>query len=144
MKYFPYQLLLTTLVVLSAFGNHAWADEPPRVQSSGGTTSSENLVPSDCQKNPCPLDRLKEVAENIFNFLIKVGGAAAVLAVVIAGIRYIVAALGGESGAIQAAKQSLLYAIIGTVVLLTAYVIVRTVFTAFGVSSTGSTIPGLQ
>jgi uncharacterized membrane protein len=136
----------TPLVVRSPSGAEEFSATPPAetlppgrlpggsLQPGGGlprppgrvTTYDPNaLVP--CQDEPCTLENLKVVVANIFNFLIRVGGAAAVLAVVIAGIRYIVAAFGGESGAIQAAKQSLRFAVAGTLLLLLSYVIVRTI-----------------
>jgi hypothetical protein len=70
---------------------------------------------------------------NIFNWLLAIGGAAALLALIVAGTRYFIAVFqGADSSAIAGAKQSVVYAIIGLVVLLTAVVLVRTVITWLG------------
>lgn len=100
-----------------------------RAREGGG-----GLVPCDL----CTIEDLVRLGVNIFNWLLAVGGAAALLAVIVAGIRYLIAVLqGADSSAIQAAKQSLTYAIIGLVVLLTAVVIVRTVTATLGLSREG-------
>lgn len=110
-------------------------------RTGGGGGGGGGLVPCGKDK-PCELKELVQVAVNIFNFLIKVGGAATVLAVVISGIRYFVAVFeGASSQAIGAAKTSLGYAILGTIILLTSYVVVNTVFRVLG--GTGK-LPGLQ
>lgn len=112
----------------------AVATVPYGVGGQGGAAGP--LVP-DCGgggKEPCPVTELNKLVANVFNWLVIIAGAAAVLAVVVAGIHYIVAALGGDSGAIQAAKQNLMYAIVGVLVLLLSYVIVRTILVILGVS----------
>ncbi len=50
-------------------------------------------------------------------------GAAAVIMIVIGGIRYTVS--GGDSSAVKGAKDTILYAVIGVVVALLAYAIVN-------------------
>lgn len=98
---------------------------PGVVRSQG---AAGPLVPEECQKEPCPLELLETVVANVFNWLVIVAGSAAVLAVVVAGTRYIVAVLrGADSGAIAEAKQALTFAIFGTVLLLVSYLLVRTV-----------------
>lgn len=100
----------------------------------GGGGGRTGLVPCD----RCTIEDLVRLGVNIFNWLLAIGGAAALLAVIVAGIRYLIAVLqGADSSAIQAAKQSLTYAITGLVVLLTAVVIVRTVTATLGLSREG-------
>jgi len=87
----------------------------------------EPLVPC-VGDQPCMLDELKQLGVNIFNFLLAVGGAAALLAIIVAGLKYITGVLqGADSAAIGEAKKNLTYAIMGLLVLLLAFVIVHTI-----------------
>ncbi|TSC71938.1 MAG: hypothetical protein G01um101438_824 [Parcubacteria group bacterium Gr01-1014_38] len=102
---------------------------PGEAKATGGAGGP--LVPC-VGAEPCTLEQLKELGRNIFNWLLAIGGAAALLALIVAGIRYLTAVLqGADSSAIAAAKQSIVYAIIGLVVLLMAYVIVNTILNIF-------------
>lgn len=59
----------------------------------------------------------------ITNILLFIIGAVAVIMLVIGGVRYTVS--GGDSNAVSAAKNTILYAIIGIVVAILAYAIVN-------------------
>jgi hypothetical protein len=63
---------------------------------------------------------------NVFLFLI---GAIAVVMIVIGGFRYTIS--GGDSSAVNGAKNTILYAIVGLVVAVAAYGIVNFVIRAF-------------
>ena len=65
----------------------------------------------------------------IVNILLFVLGAIAVIMIIIGGIRYTLS--GGDSSAITAAKNTILYAIIGVVVAILAYAIVNWVIDRF-------------
>lgn len=65
-----------------------------------------------------------QVVTNILLFLI---GAVSVIMLIIGGIRYVVS--GGDSNAVSAAKNTILYAIIGIVVAFLAYAAVNFVVT---------------
>lgn len=67
--------------------------------------------------------------EVIVNLLMFVLGAIAVIVIVIGGIRY--ATSNGDSGQIKSAKDTILYAVVGLVVALLAYAIVRFVLNQF-------------
>lgn len=101
---------------------------------------SQGLIP--CTDEPCTLDQLIELAVRIFNWLLALGGIVALLAVIVAGIRYLVGVFSGESGAMAAAKENLTYAIIGLAVLLLAFVIVRTIYV--GIFGGTISVPGLN
>ena len=60
---------------------------------------------------------------NILNILSWIVGTIAVILIVVAGFRYIIS--GGESGGTAAAKNSILYAIIGLVIVAFAQIIVQ-------------------
>lgn len=115
-------MIVLRFVLLLLLGALVW---PALAHAQAAPGGGGGLVPCD----RCEIPQLADVAVNIFNWLIKIGGAATVLAMVIAGARYIVAVLqGADSSAISAAKESLGYAIMGTIILLTAYVIVNTIY----------------
>ncbi len=63
---------------------------------------------------------------NVMLFLI---GAISVIMLIIGGIRYVVS--GGDSTAVQNAKNTILYAIVGVVVAILAYAVVNFVITSF-------------
>lgn len=64
----------------------------------------------------------------IVNVLLFIVGAIAVIMLIIGGIRYVVS--GGDSGNVTAAKNTILYAIVGIVIAVLAYAIVNWVLAA--------------
>lgn len=77
----------------------------------------------------CTIRDFIRLGVKIFNWLLAVGGVAALLAFIVAGVRYLLAVYQG--GDVQGAKQAVVHAIVGLVVLLLAVVIVRTVTVVF-------------
>jgi hypothetical protein len=74
----------------------------------------------------CPNDgsgRLDTVVTNIVNVLSVIVGIVAVIMIIIGGFKYITS--GGDSGSITSAKHTIIYAIVGLVVVALAQVIVR-------------------
>lgn len=70
---------------------------------------------------------------NVMLFLV---GAISVIMLIIGGLRYVVS--GGDSTAVQNAKNTILYAIVGIVVAIMAYAVVSFVIGSFsGAGSTG-------
>jgi uncharacterized membrane protein YozB (DUF420 family) len=61
----------------------------------------------------------------IVNFLLIAAGAIAVIFLIIGGIRYMISS--GNSDQIEKAKHTILYAIIGIVIVIFSYVIVNTI-----------------
>jgi len=72
---------------------------------------------------------LESRIQTITNILLFILGAIAVVVIVIGGIRY--ATSNGDSSSIKAAKDTILYAVIGLVVAILAYAIVNFVVSAF-------------
>lgn len=70
---------------------------------------------------------------NVLLFLI---GAISVIMLIIGGIRYVVS--GGDSTAVQGAKNTILYAIVGVVVAILAYAAVNFVITSFSGDASGA------
>jgi hypothetical protein len=63
-----------------------------------------------------------EVIMNVIKFILGILGAATILAIIVGGLRYVMS--GGNEQQIEGAKKTLLYAIIGFVVVILAYTIV--------------------
>ena len=72
-------------------------------------------------KEPC-------VFTNITNAALFIIGAISVLMLIYGGIRYTIS--GGDSAAVTAAKNTILYAVVGIIVAIMAYAIVNYVITA--------------
>lgn len=72
---------------------------------------------------------LTDQLKTITNVLLFILGAIAVLMIILGGIRY--ATSNGESNNIKAAKDTILYSVIGLVVAILAYAIVNFVIGAF-------------
>jgi hypothetical protein len=70
-----------------------------------------------------------DVTVNVVNALFTVAGAVAVIIIIMGGIRYITST--GDSGRIKAAKDTILYAVIGLVVIIVAREIVGFVIGQF-------------
>lgn len=115
---------------------------------SGGLTFAVAALPAHAQTDPsggvCKGVALtsdsgtctdEEGAENSFGSIVKrvinifsiVVGAVSVIMIIIGGFRYIVSA--GDSNGVSGAKNTILYAVIGLVIVLFAQVIVRFVLT---------------
>ena len=67
--------------------------------------------------------------KNVINTFLVVLGMVAVIMIIIGGIRYTTS--NGESAQIQAAKNTILYAVIGLVIAMLAFAIVNFVLDAF-------------
>lgn len=99
---------------------------PLAAQAAGGDVLTES-----CKTNPSSALCTKSKAlfgpgsiwTNIINTLIFVIGAVAVIMIVIGGFRYVIS--GGDSGQINSAKNTILYAVVGLVVALMSYGIVN-------------------
>jgi hypothetical protein len=76
---------------------------------------------------PAGSKSVSDIVALVINILSVVVGVAAVIVLIFAGLRYILAA--GDSAKISSAKDTILYAIIGLVVASLAQVIVRFVLT---------------
>jgi len=91
------------------------------VDSGGNKCKDANGAERDCT--------LGDQIRTVVNILLYVLGAIAVVMIVVGGIRY--ATSNGESSSIKAAKDTILYAVIGLVVAIMAFAIVNFVVTAF-------------
>ena len=73
------------------------------------------------------------IFRTITNVLLFLIGAISVIMLIVGGIRYVVS--GGDSSAVQNAKNTILYAIVGIVVAILAYAVVNFVVSSFSGSN---------
>lgn len=76
------------------------------------------------------------IFRTITNVLLFILGAISVIMIIIGGLRYVIS--GGNSTAVTAAKNTILYAIVGVIVALLAYAIVNFVLDSFTGGTGGS------
>lgn len=87
---------------------------------NGGLTTGSGI---DCGNTGVDNSAIKTIAAKITNTFSIIVGAASVIMIIYGGFRYITS--GGESGRVGAAKNSLLYAIVGLVIVAIAQLIVH-------------------
>lgn len=97
------------------------------IDGSGGLQAGANCAKGDDQQAELFGDG--GIFRTITNVLLFIIGAISVIMLIIGGIRYVVS--GGDSGAVTAAKNTILYAVIGIIVALLAYALVNFVIGSF-------------
>jgi len=73
----------------------------------------------------------------VSNVMLFIVGAISVIMVIIGGLRYVIS--GGNSSNVTAAKNTILYAVVGLVVSIMAFAIINFVIGSFAPGSTGGT-----
>jgi multisubunit Na+/H+ antiporter MnhB subunit len=114
----------TALALVAVFipTSGAFADSVTDGGVSGGISAAN---PGNV---PTLLFGTNSIFTTIVNVLLFVIGAISVIMLIIGGIRYTISA--GDSGNVTAAKNTIMYAIIGLVIAFLAYAIVNWVLTA--------------
>jgi len=79
-------------------------------------------------------DSFRAVVQRIINIFSIVVGAVSVIMIIIGGFRYIIS--GGDSSGVSGAKNTILYAIVGLVIVLFSQVLVRFVISNFSTAQT--------
>lgn len=97
----------------------------PKSEVKKGITAAGGDEP--CEGSNCTLGATIKTVTNVLLFII---GAVAVIMIILGGIRYVTS--NGESAQITAAKNTILYSVIGLVVALLAYAIVNFIIGQFG------------
>ena len=125
------KLLLSLLVVLyiatpPAIHAQSIADNVCRgILSTETGTFNKSATAASCAESGDA--SLAGVAQRVINIFSIVVGSVSVIMIIIGGFRYIIS--GGDSTAVTAAKNTILYAIVGLVIVIFAQVIVRFVIT---------------
>lgn len=131
-----FALLLATTI--SSVGGTASAtpvfavDSSSKTAACGGLSELDNK--QDCNNKGAGVDNVVHVVVNLISFA---AGIAAIIMILISGFKYITSA--GDSGKVGSAKNTLIYALIGIAVAVSAQVLVR-----FVVSNSPCTIPGKE
>ena len=102
--------------------------------------AQENLVPATIQ----PIDNLIKVVRGAIQFILVVAFVLAFVFLIIGGIRWIVA--GGDEKGVAGARGMITAALIGLVIVLVAFAIIRLVEVFFEVTiiSEGVTVPPIN
>jgi uncharacterized membrane protein len=90
-------------------------------------------VNSDCNKGGITdteaREKINRIIRSVINIFSLIVGVTSVIMIIIGGLKYITS--GGDSGNVTGAKNTILYAIIGIVIVALAQFIVRFVLTKF-------------
>ncbi len=112
-------LLLVPVMPMTATAQTENIDGPANI--GGNLESSSCLGSADCPDDAAEsVNRIIALVINIFSIIV---GVVSVIMIIIGGLKYITS--GGDSNNITGAKNTILYAIIGLVIVALAQVIVR-------------------
>jgi len=132
-------LLLVPVAVLgmSFVATPAYAVDPaPPVTTDCDTTSLTAQGGANCAKGdstPSSIFGTGGIFTVIVNILLFVIGAIAVIMLIVGGIRYVVS--GGDQAQVTAAKNTIMYAVVGIIIAILAYAIINFVLGIFARSS---------
>lgn len=107
-------------VPLLAFGGVASAQANIQENLDKGTCLSTTDANCETQDPDTTVNELIATVINIFSLIV---GVVSVIMIIIGGLKYITS--GGDSGNVSGAKNTILYAVIGLVIVALAQVIVR-------------------
>jgi hypothetical protein len=119
-------LLLLGLVAAPVFGSAGTVGAQADCLNNGGIGQCLDAGAGSTDPNSAGIDAAERVSStvqlivNVFSWIV---GVIAVIMIIIGGLRYITS--GGDSGNVTSAKNTILYAIIGLVIVALAQIIVR-------------------
>jgi hypothetical protein len=114
-------LLVSCMLVVPVFAVVGVASAQPSIEEGldQGTCLSTNVT--ECGEDPDT--KINTIIETIINIFSLVVGVVSVIMIIIGGFKYITS--GGEPGSVGGAKNTILFAIVGLVIVALAQVIVR-------------------
>jgi len=112
--------LLLSLGLVGAFGSPAFAANGAAGDAKDDICSGINSAGGTCSDSGAGLTRVMRLVVRIISV---VAGVAAVIMIIVGGLRYITS--GGDSSKVASAKSAIVYAIIGLVIVVFAQIIVR-------------------
>ena len=107
-------------------------------QASAVGTIADGAVSARGAQQPADLFGNSGVFSEISSGLLFIVGAIAVIMIVIGGLRYVIS--GGDASQVQAAKNTILYALVGIIIAILAYAAVNFVINSLIPSGSGSGI----
>lgn len=126
-------ILAVILCVAAGFGSRATVSAQSNVQQdiNNGLCAGSNLDLSSNPSGDCTSSdstaKINNLVHSIINLLSAIVGVVAVVMIIVGGLRYITS--GGNDASVTGAKNTILYAIIGLVIVAVAQIIVRIVLT---------------
>ena len=111
---------LTATVGVVGFTPAAVAAQTPKDEVQGGIDLATGGAAAGSPS-------FETIVQNVIDILLWVVGIASVVMLIVGGIRYVVSA--GDQNAVQGAKNTILYAIVGLVISLLAFTLVNFVVT---------------
>jgi hypothetical protein len=114
---------LFAVPVFSTYGIAAAAD-PPNI--TGGLCAGANLeagTTGNCENTSTAEESVNKIVTTIINIFSWIVGVVCVIMIIYGGFRYVTA--GGDSGNVSTAKNTILYAIVGLVIVAMAQIIVK-------------------
>ena len=116
-------MLLVGLQLATAQPAHAQAGDQDVITSGLCQGTNLNLQPGEeCKQNEDADQRVQKTLKTVLSILTIAAGVAAVIMFIYAGFRYIVS--GGEESGVKSAKNTLIYAVIGVIVVMLSQTIV--------------------
>lgn len=108
-------------VAAPAFAGAATGD----VNITGGLCAGSSLAlgTANCNDNGAAAGSVSTLIRQVINIISVIVGIAAVIMIIVGGLRYITS--GGDSSSVTSAKNTILYAIVGLVVVALAQIIVK-------------------
>jgi len=103
-------------------------------QASAVGTISDGATSARGAQQPLNLFGNSGVFSEISSVLLFIVGAIAVIMIVIGGLRYVIS--GGDASQVQAAKNTILYSLVGIIIAILAYAAVNFVINSFVPSGT--------
>lgn len=99
--------------------------QTPNVQSGvcTGSTLQFTSTPQDCNNTAEAQNSINNIVTTVVNIFSIVVGIVAVIMIIVGGFKYITS--GGDSAKVTSAKNSIVYAIIGLVIVALAQIIVQ-------------------
>ena len=137
MKSFKKAISSLLLVPAIALSLGLFAPTVANAQACNEAASGGLAAGAECSKGAGTANSLfggEGIFTLIVNILLYIIGAIAVIMLIIGGIRYVTS--GGNATAVTAAKNTILYAIVGIIIALLAYAIVNFVLTSFAPATT--------
>lgn len=110
-------------VLLAVLATLAISVAVPLTSSAQGEAKKHVCLAIDGCDESKGTDRVEGVIKTIINILSAVGGIIAVIMIVVGGLKFVTA--GGDSNSVSSAKNTIVYAIVGLIIIAFAQVIVR-------------------
>lgn len=123
------QVSALALLLVPAFGTGVVFAQEPQVQNSLCSGADTLQITTNPQAGSCTTsaegteDRVNSLITQIINIISVIVGIVAVIMIIWGGFKYITS--GGDSGNVTGAKNTILYAIIGLIIVALAQFIVR-------------------